>query len=91
MQQTQEPEPEPAAVAAEPEPTPEPPSPAVEEYARIHEISDLEVAEFRLNNPDYAKENPYVPTPEDIEHYERDFLERMYPEFKKTPKLIILK
>lgn len=55
----------------------------VEEYARIHQISDLEKAEFYLKNPTYAKENPYKPTDKDIEFYEREFLERLYPEFKE--------
>lgn len=56
---------------------------AVEEYARIHQISDLKIAEYYLTHPDYAKENPYVPTQADIEFYERAFMERIYPDFKK--------
>ncbi len=56
---------------------------AVEEYARIHQISDLKIAEYYLTHPEYAKENPYVPTPADIEYYERAFMERIYPDFKK--------
>lgn len=56
---------------------------AVEEYARIHQISDLKEAELRLTNPDYAKSNPYTPTEKDIVFYEKDFLERIYPDFKK--------
>jgi len=55
----------------------------VDEYARIHQISDLEEAKRRLKDPDYAKKNPYDPTDEDIAFYERDFLERIYPNFKK--------
>ena len=54
----------------------------VAEYARMHQISDMKVAEFRLTHPKYAKEHPYNPTPEDIEFYERKFLEKMYPGFK---------
>jgi superkiller protein 3 len=55
----------------------------VEEYARIHQISDLKTAEFYITHPEYAKQHPYKPTSEDIEFYEREFLERLYPEFKK--------
>jgi len=55
----------------------------VDEYAKIHQISDLKKAEFYLTHPDYAKEHPYVPTSEDIAFYERPFMEKMYPEFKK--------
>jgi len=55
----------------------------IDEYAKIHQISDPKKAEFYLTNPDYAKEHPYVPMPEDIERFERPFLERMYPDFKR--------
>jgi len=56
---------------------------AVEEYAKIHQISNLKTAEFYLTNPDYAREHPYTPTSEDITHYEREFLEKTYPKFKE--------
>jgi tetratricopeptide (TPR) repeat protein len=55
----------------------------IEEYARIHQISDLKEAETRVRDPEYARNNPYVPTDEDIEFYEREFLEKVYPDFKK--------
>jgi tetratricopeptide (TPR) repeat protein len=55
----------------------------VEEYARIHQMSDLKTAEFYLTHPDYAEEHPYTPTEEDIAFYEREFLETMYPRFKE--------
>ena len=55
----------------------------MKEYARIHQISDLDEAEHRIIDPEYARENPYTPTEEDIILYERGFLERMYPGFKK--------
>jgi len=71
------------APAPEPEPAKKFPIEAVEEYARIHEISDFKEAELRLADPEYAKKNPYTPTAEDIAFYEKDFLERMYPGFKK--------
>ena len=58
-------------------------SPEVEEYAKIHQISDLKKAEFYLTHPDYAEKHPYTPTAEDIAFYEREFLERMYPKFKE--------
>jgi len=67
----------------EPEPTQTFPREMVDEYARIHEISDMKEAERRLADPEYAKKNPYTPTAEDIAFYERGFLERMYPGFKK--------
>ena len=72
-------------VSPEPESEPEPQiaPEVIEEYARIHQISDMETAEFYVKNPDYAKEHPYEPTEEDIVFYEREFLERMYPKFKK--------
>ena len=56
---------------------------AVEEYARIHQISNLKTSEFYLTHPDYAREHPYTPTSEDIAHYEREFLEKTYPKFKE--------
>lgn len=65
------------------EPEPVVPIETVKEYARIHQISDLKTAEFRLTNPTYARQNPYTPNSEDIEFYERDFLEKMYPGFKE--------
>ncbi len=68
----------------ETEPEPEIAPEVVEEYARIHQISDLKTAEHYIKNPDYAKENPYTPTGEDIAFYEKDFLEKMYPNFKKV-------
>jgi tetratricopeptide (TPR) repeat protein len=83
------PKPEPKVVISIEQPKPEPVpeikvTPAmVDEYAKIHQISDPKKAEFYLINPDYAKEHPYVPTPEDIERFERPFLERMYPDFKR--------
>lgn len=86
MQKSAEPEPvqeEQVVTEVAPEPAQEVPKEMVEEYARIHQISDLETAEFRLKNPDYAREHPYTPSREDVEHYERDFLERMYPGFRK--------
>ncbi len=55
----------------------------VKEYAQLHQISDLKIAEYYLTHPEYAKENPYRPTEEDLVFYEREFLEKMYPEFKK--------
>jgi len=60
----------------------------VEEYARIHQMSDLKTAEYYLTHPEYAKENPYRPTGEDIAFYEMDFLVKMYPKFKKTAERI---
>lgn len=54
----------------------------VKEYAQLHQISDLKIAEYYLTHPEYAKENPYKPTEEDLVFYEREFLEKMYPEFK---------
>ncbi len=65
------------------EPVPEINPEMVEEYARMHQISDLKTADYYLTHPDYAKENPYKPTDEDIEFYERDFLEKVYPGFKE--------
>ena len=65
------------------EPSQKVPSEMVKEYANIHQISDLKTAEFRLTHPDYAKEHPYTPTDEDIAFYEREFLEKIYPNFKK--------
>ena len=58
-------------------------SEAVQEYAMIHQISDLETAKFYLTNPDYARENPYQPTPEDLAFFERKFFERVYPNFSR--------
>ncbi|HGE71028.1 TPA: tetratricopeptide repeat protein [Candidatus Poribacteria bacterium] len=55
----------------------------IEEYAMVHQISDMKVAEFYLTHPDYAKANPYIPTSEDLAYYESKFLERMYPNFRK--------
>jgi tetratricopeptide (TPR) repeat protein len=55
----------------------------VEEYARIHQISNLRVAEFYLVHPIYAKGHPYNPTEEDVAFYERAFLEKAYPEFNE--------
>gem|GEM_PF-1484935 len=55
----------------------------VEEYARIHQISDTDTAEFYLTHPDYAESHPYNPTSEDIAFYERSFLEKAYPQFKE--------
>ncbi|MFC1718091.1 tetratricopeptide repeat protein [Candidatus Poribacteria bacterium] len=55
----------------------------VEEYARIHQMSNLKTAELYLTDPDYAREHPYNPTEEDIAFYERSFLEKMYPKFKE--------
>ena len=60
----------------------------VEEYARIHQISDLKTAESYLTHPDYARKNPYKPTEEDIAFYEMDFLEKMYPKFKETAERV---
>ncbi len=81
----QEPQEEKVVIEAEPEPEPvrTVPLEAVKEYARIHQISDLDEAEHRIIDPEYARENPYTPTEEDIVLYERGFLERMYPGFKK--------
>ncbi len=56
---------------------------AVEEYAMLHQISDLKVAEFYLTHPEYAKANPYQPTPEDIAFYEYKFIEKLRPDIKK--------
>ncbi|MBD3184237.1 tetratricopeptide repeat protein [Candidatus Poribacteria bacterium] len=56
----------------------------IDEYARIHQISNPVEVRRRLKDPEYAKANPYEPTPEDIEKFERDFLENMYPDFKAT-------
>lgn len=86
VQNVPKPEPvqeEKVAKAVEPELTQTFPREMVEEYARIHEISDMKEAEHRLADPEYAKKNPYTPTEKDIAFYERDFLERMYPGFKK--------
>ncbi|MDQ1327932.1 MAG: Tetratricopeptide repeat protein [Candidatus Poribacteria bacterium] len=55
----------------------------IDEYSKIHQISDPKKAEFYLTHPDYAKEHPYVPTPEDIALYEMPFLEKVYPDFKR--------
>ncbi|MGB9596294.1 MAG: tetratricopeptide repeat protein, partial [Candidatus Poribacteria bacterium] len=55
----------------------------IEEYALIHQISDMKVAEFYLTHPDYAKTNPYIPSSEDIAYYESKFLEKIYPNFRK--------
>ena len=54
---------------------------AIQEYAMIHQISDLEMAEFYLTHPDYAKENPYQPTLKDLAFFERKFFERAHPNF----------
>jgi tetratricopeptide (TPR) repeat protein len=86
MQESVPPEPvrtEPVVPEVVTEPVPEVTPEMVEEYARIHQISDLKTAEYYLTHPDYAKENPYTPTEEDIELYERDFLEKVYPGFRK--------
>ncbi len=58
-------------------------SDAVKEYAMLHQISDLKVAEFYLTHPDYAKANPYHPTPEDMAFYEHKFIEKLRPDIKK--------
>ena len=58
-------------------------SEAIEEYAMLHQISDLKVAEFYLTHPEYAKANPYRPTVEDITFYEQKFIEKMRPDIKK--------
>jgi protein O-GlcNAc transferase len=55
----------------------------IEEYAIIHQMSDLKKAEFYLTHPDYAKANPHQPTNEDLSLYEMKFLERIYPNFRK--------
>lgn len=55
----------------------------VAEYAMIHQMSDLKTAEYYLTHPAYAREHPYIPTPEDLAFYERSFLESMYPQFEK--------
>jgi tetratricopeptide (TPR) repeat protein len=68
----------------EPPPTIKVAPEVLEEYAKIHQISDPKKAEFYLTHPDYAKENPYVPTATDIEFYERAFMEKIYPDFKKS-------
>ena len=60
----------------------------VEEYAKIHQMSDLKTAEYYLTHPEYARENPYRPTEEDIALYEMDFLVKMYPKFKETAERI---
>ena len=52
----------------------------VEEYARMYQISDLNTAEFYLKHPDYAKEHPYIPTPKDIDFYEKEFQEKVIKE-----------
>jgi len=84
VKEVTQPEPVPQKpVVMEPKPEKKFPPEMVEEYARIHQIADLKTAEFYLANPDYAKEHPYTPTSKDIELYERDFLEKMYPGFKK--------
>ena len=48
----------------------------IEEYAMIHHMSDLKLAEHYLTHPDYAERHPYVPTEKDIDFYERPFLEK---------------
>jgi tetratricopeptide (TPR) repeat protein len=60
----------------------------VEEYAKIHQISDLKTAEYYLTHPAYARKNPYKPTEEDIAYYEMDFLVKMYPKFKETAEKV---
>jgi len=60
----------------------------VEEYARIHQISDPKTAEYYVTHPVYARKNPYKPTEEDISFYEMDFLEKMYPKFKETAEKV---
>jgi len=55
----------------------------IEEYAMVHQMSDLKTAEFYLKNPDYAKTHPYVPTREDRAFYESRFLEKVLPQFKR--------
>ena len=86
LQESAQPEPvqeEQTVTEAKPEPVQIVPPEVVDEYARIHQISDLKIAERYLTDPEYAKENPYTPTAEDIAFYEGAFLERMYPGFKK--------
>ena len=56
---------------------------AIQEYAMIHQMSDLKTAEYYLTHPDYAREHPYKPSLEDITFYERAFLEWVYPNYKK--------
>lgn len=58
-------------------------SDAVKEYATLHQISDLKVAEFYLTHPEYAEANPYRPTPEDMIFYEHKFIEKLRPDIKK--------
>jgi len=58
-------------------------SEVVKEYAMLHQISDLKVAEFYLTHPEYAKAHPYVPTAEDIAFYEHKFIEKMRPDIQK--------
>ena len=55
----------------------------IEEYAMIHQMSDLKTAEHYLTHPDYAREHPYIPTAEDRAFYESRFLEVMNPRFSK--------
>jgi len=70
-------------ISETPEPSREITPQMVEEYARIHQISDMKTAEFYLTHPDYAREHPYTPSEEDVAFYEREFLEKMYPKFKE--------
>lgn len=58
-------------------------SEVIEEYAMLHQISDLKVAEFYLTHPEYAKAHPYIPSAEDIAFYEHKFIEKMRPDMKK--------
>ena len=55
----------------------------IEEYAMIYQMSDLKTAEYYLTHPDYARENPYKPTEEDMAFYESKFLEVISPRFKR--------
>jgi len=55
----------------------------IEEYAMMHQISDLKKAEFYLTHPEYAKNNPYRPTNEDMAYYELKFFQKMRPDMTK--------
>ena len=63
----------------------------IAEYALIHQMSDLKIAEFYLTNPDYAERHPYQPTEDDLAFYESKFLGRMYPGFNKLAEKAGLK
>jgi len=56
----------------------------IQEYAMIHQMSDLKTAEYYLKHPEYARENPYRPSLEDMAFYERAFLEWAYPNYEKV-------